>query len=88
MQELFKEKHYTDLDGGILEGFGRLLKYDLKLYVYPTKDDKTGQLVTADTLKVRIIEQSICQAALNDRSGLPHNRQAEDSELGTATSVD
>ena len=61
-QELFKEKHYTDLDGGILEGFGRLLKYDLKLYVYPTKDDKTGQLVTADTLKVRIAEQPICQA--------------------------
>ena len=62
MQELFKEKHYTDLDGGILEGFGRLLKYDLKLYVYPTKDDKTGELITADTLKVRTAEQPIWQA--------------------------
>ena len=63
LQELFKEKHYTDLDGGILEGFGRLLKYDLKLYVYPTKDDRTGQLVTADTLKVSTAEpvrQALC----------------------------
>ena len=51
-QELFKEKHYTDLDGGILEGFGRLLKYDLKLYVYPTLDETTGELVTAETLQV------------------------------------
>jgi hypothetical protein len=31
-QELFNERHYGDLDGGILEGFGRLLKFDLKLY--------------------------------------------------------
>lgn len=33
MQELFTERHYADLDGGILEGFGRLLKFDLKIYV-------------------------------------------------------
>jgi hypothetical protein len=31
LQELFKEKHYMDLEGGILEGFGRLLKFDLKV---------------------------------------------------------
>lgn len=52
-QELFKEKHYGDLDGGILEGFGRLLKFDLKLYVYPTLDDRTGELITADNVKAR-----------------------------------
>ncbi|KAL3138844.1 hypothetical protein ABBQ32_005677 [Trebouxia sp. C0010 RCD-2024] len=52
VRELFKEKHYTDLDGGILEGFGRLLKYDLKLYVYPTLDESTGEMVTAETLQV------------------------------------
>ncbi|KAK9837499.1 hypothetical protein WJX81_007020 [Elliptochloris bilobata] len=50
--ELFKEKHYGDLDGGILEGFGRLLKFDLKLYVYPTLDDRTGELITANNAKV------------------------------------
>ena len=52
MQELFKERFYRDLDGGILEGFGRLLKFDLKIYVYPTVDAKSGQLITAETLKV------------------------------------
>lgn len=35
--EIFKEKYYEDLDGGILEGFGRLFKTNLKLYVYPMK---------------------------------------------------
>ena len=44
-----------DLTGGILEGFGRLLKYDLKLYVYPTLDEKTGELVTAETLQVCLL---------------------------------
>ena len=55
LQELFKEKHYADLDGGILEGFGRLLKYDLKLYVYPTLDEQTGRLITAETLQVNTL---------------------------------
>ena len=35
--EVFKEKYYEGLDGGILEGFGRLFKTNLKLYVYPMK---------------------------------------------------
>lgn len=41
-QELFSERHYADLDGGILEGFGRLLKFDLKIYVYPTINEKAS----------------------------------------------
>jgi hypothetical protein len=45
-------KHYNDLDGGILEGFGRLLKFDLKIYVYPTLDTKTGEVITAENLQV------------------------------------
>ena len=52
-QDLFKLKYYNDLDGGILEGFGRLLKFDLKIYVYPTLDTKTGEVITAKNVKVR-----------------------------------
>ncbi len=33
LKELFVERHYDDLGGGILEGFGRLLKFQLKIYV-------------------------------------------------------
>ncbi|HEV8549673.1 MAG TPA: hypothetical protein VGQ57_11610, partial [Polyangiaceae bacterium] len=33
--ELFDEKYYADLDGGVLESFGRLFKNDTRLYVYP-----------------------------------------------------
>jgi len=35
--EVFNEKYYTHLPGGILEGFGRLLRNSVKLYIYPMK---------------------------------------------------
>ena len=52
LREIFDEKYYTDLEGGILESFGRLFKNDLKLYVYPVKEPKSGALITAVNLRV------------------------------------
>jgi len=37
--ELFKEKYYEDLEGGILESFGRLFRNSVKLYIYPMRQD-------------------------------------------------
>ena len=50
--ELFEEKYYTQLPGGILESFGRLFKNDLKLYVYPLLDPKVEGLRTVENLEV------------------------------------
>ena len=50
--ELFDEKYYEHLGGGILESFGRLFKNDLRLYVYPLLDQATRQLVNVQKLKV------------------------------------
>src|SRR5437879_10243994 len=50
--ELFDEKYYTELPGGILENFGRLLKNDLKIYVYPLQRRPTDELQTIHTVKV------------------------------------
>lgn len=35
--EVFKEKYYLHLEGGILESFGRLFRHSVKLYIYPMK---------------------------------------------------
>jgi hypothetical protein len=35
--EIFNEKYYENLDGGILESFGRLFKHATKLYIYPMR---------------------------------------------------
>ena len=51
LREIFNEKYYADLEGGILESFGRLFKSAVKLYIYPWIDEY-GNLITADTLRV------------------------------------
>jgi hypothetical protein len=35
--EIFNEKYYENLEGGILESFGRLFRNAVKLYVYPMR---------------------------------------------------
>ena len=52
LKEIFEEKYYKDLEGGILESFGRLFKNDLKLYVYPYLDPVTGSVITAGNMRV------------------------------------
>jgi hypothetical protein len=37
LHKLFNEEHYNDLEGGLLEGLGKLLEQKTKLYVYPHK---------------------------------------------------
>jgi hypothetical protein len=52
LSELFDEAYYANLDGGILESFGRLFKNNLRLFVYPYLDPRTQELVTIDKLEV------------------------------------
>lgn len=52
LKEIFDEKFYTDLDGGMLEALGRLFKNSVKLYVYPWRDPVTSQVTTAENMKV------------------------------------
>ncbi len=52
LREIFDEKYYADLEGGILESFGRLFKNELKLYVYPLRDAATGSIITARNVRV------------------------------------
>jgi hypothetical protein len=50
--ELFDEKYYAELEGGILESFGRLFKNELRLYIYPLLDKDKNELVTVHNLEV------------------------------------
>lgn len=52
LRELFDEKYYTQLQGGILESFGRLFKNDLKLYIYPLLDVESGDLTAVQNLTI------------------------------------
>lgn len=37
--EVFNEKYYRNLNGGVLEAFGILFSRDLKIYLYPAEED-------------------------------------------------
>ncbi|MGC8540481.1 MAG: TonB-dependent receptor [Phycisphaerae bacterium] len=47
--DLFDVTYYANLEGGILEAFGRLFKNDHKLYIYPLRNSD-GSLTTTETL--------------------------------------
>ena len=50
--QIFNEKYYRNLSGGILEAFGKLFFKDLKVYLYPLKDERTQEIKTSENLKV------------------------------------
>jgi len=50
--QIFDEKYYRNLSGGILEAFGKLFFKDLKVYLYPFKNSKSGEIVTSENLRV------------------------------------
>ena len=50
--ELFDEKNYEHLPGGILESFGRLFKHDLCIYVTPSLATPSTQLIGLRDLQV------------------------------------
>ena len=50
--EIFNERYYRDLNGGILEAFGILFSRDLKILLYPWKDEESGDLWTSTTTPI------------------------------------
>jgi hypothetical protein len=52
LMEIFDEKYYLNLEGGILEALGRMFKGGLKLYVYPMIDEATGKIISATQVEV------------------------------------
>jgi hypothetical protein len=48
--QIFDEKYYVDLDGGILEAVGRLFSKNLRIFVYPMLDPQTRKVTTASNL--------------------------------------
>jgi hypothetical protein len=67
LHEIFDEKYYLNLEGGILEALGRMFKHGLKLYVYPMVDDKTGKIVTATRVEVAPNLRSLFQYLIDNR---------------------
>lgn len=57
--ELFREEFYSELEGGILEAFGKLFTKKMRIYVYPFLDPETGVVRAADSAAIPEEERDI-----------------------------
>lgn len=49
LMNIFDEKYYEFLQGGILESFGMLFGRNVRMFVYPSLNEYTGELNTCET---------------------------------------
>lgn len=50
--EIFDEKYYRNLNGGILEAFGILFTRDLKIYLYPYQAEASSELLNSKNIPI------------------------------------
>ena len=77
LQELFEEKYYSKLEGGILESFGRMFKNDLRLYVYPSQG-QNGSVSAVENLQVQKHLQGLYEYLVGNRFIRPIDDYNED----------
>jgi hypothetical protein len=65
--EIFNEKYYNKLEGGILEALGRMFKGGLKLYVYPMIDEASGKIIAATQIEVAPNLRSLFQYLIDNQ---------------------
>ena len=52
LQTIFNERYYDNLDGGLLEAFGRGFGRHVKMYVYPAINAESGNLYNLDNFEL------------------------------------
>ena len=50
--EIFDQKYYDDVKGGILEAFGNIFKNNMKIYLYPVLDKQKDTVIDSNNLKL------------------------------------
>jgi hypothetical protein len=52
LSEIFDESFYNESEGGLLGGLGLLFRNPARLYVYPSLDTRSGQVITANNFPI------------------------------------
>ncbi|HRO68685.1 MAG TPA: hypothetical protein PL182_14020, partial [Pseudobdellovibrionaceae bacterium] len=72
LEKLFDQKHYADLEGGVLEGLGKLLDSETKIAVYPHKTEKiclTAKMYRPSAPLDKIYDYFLQKGQIQDISG-------------------
>ncbi len=74
LEQIFDEKYYESLPGGILEAFATLFSRKVKLFVYPARNPETGEIYSCKNLTfqenlIYLFEHLIANDKLEDIKG-------------------
>jgi len=83
LSEIFDEKYYTDLPGGILQGLGTLFAGKVELLIYPTRISTDGQLSTADSLEIPDGQKRLYEH-LREKGSIGAIREFDEAQLHVA----
>ena len=50
--DMFEEKYYRNLNGGIMEAFGIIFTRDIKIYLYPYKPNTESELLNSNNIPI------------------------------------
>ena len=67
LKPMFEEKYYRNLNGGIMEAFGIILKRDIKMYLYPYQPKKNIEIQNSKNIKVHPRGKRIYQYLLENK---------------------
>jgi hypothetical protein len=87
LERALREEYYEKLDGGLLEGLGRLFKRRVRFVVYPSRQTATNSLQTADNLEVSPHIRHLLQYLLESGQVDPLHEYREEHLGASATSV-
>lgn len=86
-QELFNERWCADLEGGLLEAFGRLFKNQVRVYVYPFGNPATGRLVGALEAEVTPAQKHLLRYLIDTHCVRPLDVPKQDLMFQTSADV-
>ncbi|MGY8987846.1 MAG: TonB-dependent receptor [Flavobacteriales bacterium] len=69
--EMFEEKYYRNLNGGIMEAFGIIFTRDIKIYLYPFKPSENSEFLNSDNIPIHPRVKALYEY-------LHHNKRIED----------
>jgi len=65
--EMFEEKYYRNLNGGIMEAFGIMITRDIKFYLYPYQSDSKKELLNSKNIPIHPRAKSIYKYLFNNK---------------------
>ncbi|MBL9132745.1 MAG: TonB-dependent receptor [Verrucomicrobiaceae bacterium] len=86
-QELFNERWCADLEGGLLEAFGRLFKNQVRVYVYPIGDPLSNTLRSAADAAVTKEQRHLLEYLIQTQCVRPLSVPVQDFSFQTSAAV-